>query len=316
MDWLKRNLFLIGWGALALGLTVVAVLYLLGQMGRDDELDALLAQKRDELVKLYESDPQPTATNVATAKNQQAQVQKYLADSRKTFGTLPVEKVDVAAYRKLLEESLFQLTRDAQGARVGLPQAYKFTFKVQSESVRFSPGSIEPLVARLGEIKTICRILFDARVHSLDGLRRASVAEDDSQNPADVLLLKPVTNAVAKLVSYPYEVTFTGFSRELGVVMDALEKEPVFFVVKSITVDPAPSAGGPAVRPPDAAGPDAGAAPPPPAPDTAAPPPPPALNVPRIPGAAAARPGGPVTILDEKLLRITLALDVNLPTAN
>ncbi|HEY6168508.1 MAG TPA: Amuc_1100 family pilus-like protein [Verrucomicrobiae bacterium] len=313
MEWLKRNLFFIGWGALAVGLTVVAFFFLFSQTARDAELHESLEQKRQELVRIYGSDPQPSPTNLAKIKDEQAQAQKLIADSRKLFAATVTEKIDSAAFKKLLEDSVFQLTRDAQAARVELPRNYGFTFASARIAVQFSRGSLEPLVARLNEIKTLCRILYDARVHSLDGVRRVAISADDTAGAEILPDQKPTTNQITGMVSYPYEVTFTGFSRELGVLLDAFQKEPLFFVVKTVTVDPAPGTSAPPPSQPGAAPPAAPVLPE----GTTDAAPPAAFRAPTAPSAAAgpARPGGPVTILDEKLLRITLALDVVVPAA-
>jgi len=145
-------------------------------------------------------------------------------------------------------------------------------------------------------------------VHSLDSVRRAAAALDDDGTAADILLQShPRTNSTTGLVSHPYEVTFTAFSRELGLVIDALNRTPPFVEIKNITVDPAANQNV-------AAPSEAGDAEPPPAPvpDESVP----VFAPPASLRGAAARPLGPQTILDQKLLRITLALEIiNAPAA-
>ena len=103
MEWLKRNLFFIGWGALALGLTVLAFFFLFTETGRDNELHDALEQKRRELESFYRANPQPSLTNINRVKADQERVHKLLADARKQFTDPVLEKVDSAALKKLLE---------------------------------------------------------------------------------------------------------------------------------------------------------------------------------------------------------------------
>ena len=71
---------------------------------------------------------------------------------------------------------------------------------------------------QLGEVKGICEVLFEAKVNSLDNLRRERVSADDSKGPqTDYLGEKSVTNELAVLT--PYEVTFRCFSSELAAVL-------------------------------------------------------------------------------------------------
>ena len=116
------------------------------------------------------------------------------------------------------------MQRDATKASVALPpkdsdgQTYSFSFAAQRESLAYAPGSLEPLSVQLAEVKAICAVLFQAKVNSLDNIRRERVSEDDLKGPqTDYLPEKSVTNELAVLS--PYEVTFRCFSSELAAVL-------------------------------------------------------------------------------------------------
>ena len=71
---------------------------------------------------------------------------------------------------------------------------------------------------QLAEVKAICTVLFQAKINSLDNIRRERVSEDDLKGPqTDYLPEKSVTNELAVLS--PYEVTFRCFSSELAAVL-------------------------------------------------------------------------------------------------
>ena len=93
---------------------------------------------------------------------------------------------------------------------------------------------------------------------------------------------------------WPYEVTFQCFSSELSSALEDLERAPYGFLVKSVVVDPAEDRATPPGTPPGA--------------------PPGAPPGRRFgPGPATNAPTGLVTLINEKLLRVTLRIEVIKP---
>ena len=130
-------------------------------------------------------------------------------------------KLTSQEFSSALSRTLDQMQREATKASVALPpkdatgQPYSFSFAAQRERLAYAAGSLEPLSVQLGEVKAICSVLFQARVNSLDELRRERVSEDDLKGPqTDYLPEKSVTNELAVLA--PYEVSFRCFSSELA----------------------------------------------------------------------------------------------------
>ena len=207
-------------------------------------------------------------------------------------------------------------------------QTYSFSFEEQRPKLDFAPGSLEPLSVQLGEVKAICDVLFRAKINALDELRRERVSEDDQKGPqTDYISDTSVTNDLAVLT--PYEVTFRCFSSELAAVLAGFASSPYALIVKTINVEQVPAA--PASEQAPANGPVFQPAPvyryPPPRPmvaDRAAAyedrygrrsPPPMPQPVPQPAYTPAAVPGpkgkgGLPTVLDEKQLKITMALVV------
>ena len=94
---------------------------------------------------------------------------------------------------------------------------------------------------QLGEVKAICAVLFQAKINSLDNLRRERVSDDDLKGPqTDYLPDKSVTNELAVLS--PYEVSFRCFSSELAAVLAGFASSPCGLMVKTINVESAPAA--------------------------------------------------------------------------
>jgi hypothetical protein len=216
--------------------------------------------------------------------------------------------------------------------------AYSFSFEAQKMKGSFAPGSLTSLAVQLGEVKAICDVLFQAKVNSLDSLRRESISADDAnstQSQTDYISRRSVTNDLAVLS--PYELTFRGFSSELAAVLAGFGSSPYGLIVKTINVEAAPAAateegGQTMTQQPVIAQP---VQPPPPVSNPAAeraamerrygpggpegrggpanrytPAPQPVTPVTPNPAIGPASRGGLPTVLDERKLKVTLTVDV------
>lgn len=83
------------------------------------------------------------------------------------------------------------------------PDNYSFSFTSQKSKISFAPGSLDRVAVQLGEIKALAEIFFAAKINSLDNLRRERVSADDSFGlQSDYLSDKTTTNALAVLTPY------------------------------------------------------------------------------------------------------------------
>ena len=225
--------------------------------------------------------------NIKTAKEQEAIVRDWINQTTNFFKPIvPIPdspEVTSEAFAAALRRMIDQLQHEADTASVLLPPKYAFSFEAQRSIVKFAPGSLQPLAVQMGEVKTISEILFASRVNSLDGIQRVRVSDDDTAGPqTDYINEVPVNNNLAVLT--PYVVTFRGFSAELASVLGGFAASPHGFIVKGITVQPA----GAATQGENSA---------------------PMGQVPAVVN----KRGGMPTVLNEQLLRITLAIDIVKP---
>src|SRR5438445_6987457 len=237
MNWLKKNLFLALGGVVALGLLGFAIFFLLTRKQVVDEVTEQLNTRTQELKDLVSRDPHPNQENIEAARKEQKKLAAFLQESRKFF--VPVAgftNIDSAAFKDLLQTTISDLEHGAEKAGVTLPAKYDFTFTPQRKSVDFAADTLVPLATQVAEIKAICDVLFDARVHTLTSLRRAPVAKED-QGATDYLIgRKPETNAVTGAVLVPYEIQFQGFTAELAAVLEGFFHSSNSFIVKNIDV--------------------------------------------------------------------------------
>lgn len=254
MPWIKRNLYFLAGGGIAIVLLGLSGYYCYSKWNLNNESQQQLDTAYHEWSRIISESPSPgndKVDNIKLAQQQEEQVRDEISRLNKLFvpippiPNVPENQVTGLGFATELRRTVEQLTRRAQSASVTLPPKYDFSFEAQRTLVRFAPGSLGPLSIQLGDIKDICDVLFKAKINSLDSVQRESVSTDDQQsgNQADYLPpdITSVTNELAVL--RPYQVTFHCFSGELGDVMSGLANENHGIIIKVINVEPGNAAG-------------------------------------------------------------------------
>lgn len=244
MDWVKKNLLLVVSGVVALVLLSVAGYYLWSKHSLEAQVTESLASQTSELNQLSNSDPHPgneKVKNIEAAKEQDKKLQEFVGEARKTF--VPISyptNLDSGQLKLLLDTVIDEMQRKADGMGVKLQPQYAFTFGSQRSQMSFDQKDILPLARMVVDIKTVVLDLFEARVLTLDGIRRCTVSSLDTPSP-DFWNKKPTTNDTFGAVLTPYEFTFHCFTSELNRVVEGLYRSPHAFLLKSIVVDTSPS---------------------------------------------------------------------------
>ncbi|MEY2427325.1 MAG: hypothetical protein QOJ40_210 [Verrucomicrobiota bacterium] len=333
MSWIKRNLgFVIG-SVLALALMGMTGWYLYSKWQLNNVILDQLNEQYAKLQRLNGQNPHPGSDkvdNIKAAKEQQQELRAFMGKTKPYFQRMPpipdLPKVADRDFSEALSRTIYQLRRDATRASVNLPpKNYSFSFEAQMSRVNFSPGSLEALSTQLGEVKAICGILCEAKINSLDNLRRERVSSDDATGPqTDYLMEKSVTNQLAVLS--PYELTFRCFSAELASVLAGFGASPSGLIVKSLNVELAPSSGASPEGSPATATPEPvrSTTPLPRGPQAEADAykarygtgsgTPTSIAAGTVPAGAPAARGGLPTVLDQKELKITMMLNVVKPS--
>jgi len=292
MAWIKRNLFFVIGGMLALGLLGAAGFYNYKGWSHNTAAFNQLNDIYGTLRSVTSQKPSPgndKINNIEAAKAQERQMRDWMRQAADYFQPIaPIPNMDTRTvssqeFAEALRRTIDQLQHEADTASVILPPKYSFSFEAERQLVKFATGSLGSLAVQLGEVKTISEILFEAHVNSLDGIQRVRVSDDDASGPqADYFDDRSVTNNLAVLT--PYQITFRSFSPDIAQVLAGFASSPHGFIVKSISVQPA---GALTATSPEA-------------------PAPPPASVPAVtPGK-----GGLQTVLNEQLLRVTLVVEV------
>jgi len=245
MAWIKRNLYFFIGSIVAVALMVAGAFYLFSQISDEGRVANDISQQFAELERLNTLNPHPgggTIDNIKAAKAQATAVRAYVAKARGFFQRItPIPdpaagKIGNSDFATALRLTVTQLHHEAEQQSVLLADTnYYFTFEAQKRIFNFDPASLDKLAMQLGEVKAISEILFDAKVNSLDSIRREIVSTDD-KNQSDYLTQKTVSTPLADLT--PYEVKFRCFSTELASVMSSLASSPYGFIIKTINVEP------------------------------------------------------------------------------
>lgn len=242
MSWIKRNLFFVIGGVVALALMGCGGYYLYTQIQRENSVTEEIKGQYAELTQLSQQNPHPgdsKTDNIKAAKEQQEQLRAYIAKVQPHFQPIApipdLPKVSNADFASELRTTIEELRRQAALSSVTLITNYYFSFEAQRTLMNFQPASLSALSTNLGEVKTICEILFRAKINSLDGIQREVVSADDT-TAGDYLPERTVSTPLASLT--PYRVTFHSFSAELASVLGGLGSSPHGLIVKTINVEP------------------------------------------------------------------------------
>ncbi len=254
MSWIKRNLFFFIGSIVALLLMGAAGWSLYSKLTLNNQILADLNTSYDELKGLTSKNPHPgdgKVNNIQIAKSQELQLSNFVAKARAHF--VPIErlpseedapKITDRDLTTALSRTIDQLQREAATASVTVISnqqgGYYFSFEALRGKVSFDQKGLLPLATQLGEVKAICDVLFQAKVNSLDNIRRERVAAEDSLGglQTDYLTEKKTTNDLAVLT--PYEITFKCFSSELASVLASFAGSPHAILVKTVNVEGAP----------------------------------------------------------------------------
>jgi hypothetical protein len=324
MLWIKRNLFLAVGGVIALLLLGLGIFYFWTNRQKNKEIEAKLEENKSTLTRLISQKPYPSRTNIALARQEVQRARDAIAQARMFFQPVAFTPVKDEAFKTLLDNTLYELQRKAEQTSVILPsKGYAFTFEHQKRQLQFPPEAFPALPQQLAEIKTICDLLFDAKINRLVTLRRARLYTDEPLSQIDHHDMSPEVDETMGVASNPYELVFHAFSTELATAMEAFYKSTNGLIVKSLQVELVPATAADPNQPGQNPGLNPAARPAVPAP--AAPTPAPNVRSPGVAstpapvvrqpppraGAAPAKPAtGLRTVINEKLLKITLVLEV------
>lgn len=239
MPWIKRNLgFVISLGV-AVVLLGVGITYLMSNKGQADGVHAALEAKNSELNRLVNRDPFPNEDNIASAQREQKRLESILERVQPHFTVADIpQPLDNASFKNLLENTIDTLTRKAKRSGVKLPDdKFSFTFEEQRLALQLPKASLEPLAGHLLNIRTICDILFDAKVHTLTYVKRPVVGTNETLTASSHISGQVSTNETTGASVAPYEVTFNSFSSELAGVINRIVTSPEAISIKYINVE-------------------------------------------------------------------------------
>lgn len=244
MKWLKQNVLLVVSGIVALGLLGFSGYFLWDKMEQKDGVTEQLNTATTELERLLNREVHPSEENIKAAKAEQKRLAAALDAVKSYFpSTGLTNALEGAEFKAFLENAIHDMTVDAERSGVTLPpKPFNFSFTAQRPLVNYAAGSIDPLTWQVMDIKALMSCLFQAKIHSLVSIRRASVSSDDPAGSLDYVSKKMSTNAITSAVIAPYEVTFQCFSTELADALSRIARAPVTFVLTNVVVSPGTSA--------------------------------------------------------------------------
>ncbi len=247
MDWIKRNLYFVIGTLIALALLGGAGWYFYSGVRSNAEVLDKLHEQYATLARLNGANPHPgrppNSDNIKIGKEQQQQLRGFKEQAQKSFQRIPSipegPKIAGEEFISALRHTIDQLQKLATNSSIVLPSDYSFSFATQRQQMKFATNILGPLAVQLGEVKTICDVLFQAKVNAIEYVHRERIAPEDASGATDYLNEKSVTNELAVLT--PYEIKFKCFTPELASALSGFASSPNGLLVKTINVDLAPA---------------------------------------------------------------------------
>lgn len=239
MPWIKRNLFIVVASLISLGLLGGAGFFLHTKYEANRAITAELNSNIESLKNLANRDPHPgtdEVDNISAAKKASEKTKQFLEEVKQFFPEQMTEPLDSRQFRAMLDTAISGLQNTADSYGVKLPEDYWFTFAAQKSAIQFDTNTLQTLATQLIEINELCKVLYDAKVIAIDSVRRVPVTDEDSGWEDYLSEETGETNQFA--VVMPYEITFQGFSPEIARVFEGLiRSKGACFVVKNVGIN-------------------------------------------------------------------------------
>lgn len=247
MPWIKKNLMLVLGGLVGLVLLGGSGYFLFSESSREADINAQLEEKQNEWSRLNNLNPFPEDRNIKLVREEAERMEQLALSLRGALKPLPAPEVtDTFSLRLLIENTISELRSEAEAAGVELPDRYAFTFqRLRDHAGQFDSNAIPRVAQQVAHISTLCRVLFNAKVHALSTIRRSPVLREEG-GTSDFLTKGPVTNNW--VIRAPYDLSFRSFNSELAEVMRGLAALGPCVAVKTLNVEPTsirPSGGMP-----------------------------------------------------------------------
>jgi hypothetical protein len=245
MEWVKRNLFYVVGGAVSLILLGGAAWYYFSKAALLESINQSYEVATKEYQK-YVADLAGADAEDPTAgiKLQEQAVSAKIEAAKQLLNTGRVvvpRATDDQEFKRELFTTISELQGRASNSGVVLPPDYQFSFSPQRKPLQFTTNCVDIWLVQLDDIRHLVGILLDAKVNKIEAIRRVPLNNTEDTKGSTVANeflygVSAITNAYS--VNQPYEIAFRGFSGELAAVLDLLQKDTNFYVVKTVTVEP------------------------------------------------------------------------------
>jgi predicted negative regulator of RcsB-dependent stress response len=266
MSWAKRNLYFLISCIVAVVLLGAAGWYCYSEWQSNNSHWEELSGAYGQLTTISQKNPgagNDAVDNIKAAKEQAQDVKVRVVEMEKFFapvrGIPDTNHFEDRVLAGAVRNTISQLRSSAAQHSVTLPGTqmqmagqqqqsdFAFSFTLQAGKTVYDPNSWDQLSKQLGEVKTICDILYSCRINALDAIQRERTADEGGNNGMsasgpDYLDNTSVTNG--NTVVTPYQVTFECFTPELGNVLSSFANQQHTIVVKTLDVQPVDANNG------------------------------------------------------------------------
>jgi hypothetical protein len=210
---------------------------------RDRELVKELQSQSEELNKLLQSNPAPTADNIRTLSHDREQLEQLYpeilrAASRAKLAPPALRRP--VEFQELLARKIKQFRQTASEVGVDLPEGFALGFRRYAASLPCAgttgadcERALADLAKQLLVTEKLCDMLFALKVDGIYAIRRMEVEPGTGEDTIERTLPKD-SGSVYKVL--PFEFRFGCSTDKLRAFLNELSQSDWFFVVRSMDI--------------------------------------------------------------------------------
>jgi len=238
MAWIKRNLYFVITVVVGLALTGFCGYKLYSALDQNKTDSNNYSSDESSMESLRKKPLYPNKDNIQAAQSDSERVRGFLNEFHKPFASFPQPpKLDDQQFKDYLQKIITRFGTQASNAGVGLPPGYRFSFGQQVDVFNYPADAIAPWMQELTEMDAILQILYNAKINYLVKIKRPVIAGEPIMGD-DYTATGTVTNTSSGMTKTPYMVNFRAFSAEIANVLAGIAASSNCFIVKTIYVSP------------------------------------------------------------------------------
>lgn len=202
--------------------------------------------KKDVEDILSPNNPRPSQENISKFIQSGKMVEQFIAEADKNIKAGAVQQIDPSIFVRQMIKEVSEMNRRAKEGKVELPNTstnaqamFHFTFGHLVDKTELPKNRLPELGVAIGDIKGLTTVLFGSQIRSLDKIQRIRVLDEDAEGAASTspYLMDDLASYTNEVVTvHPYRIEFKTLSGGLSLVLSGMAAADSVYVVRSVGV--------------------------------------------------------------------------------